>query len=62
MNGEPVLLMHSDGLYALDVSYMKLRRWLHNPLSLLILRNLPLSTRQKLGTPNSATKAAHRRG
>ena len=27
---------------------MKLRRWLRNPLSLLILRNLPLSTRQKL--------------
>ena len=48
MNGEPVLLMHGDSLCTLDVGYMKLRRWLRNPLSLLILRNLPLSTRQKL--------------
>ncbi|WP_277374818.1 UDP-2,3-diacylglucosamine diphosphatase [Pseudomonas sp. AA-38] len=48
MNGEPVLLMHGDRLCTLDVGYMKLRRWLRNPLSLLILRNLPLSTRQKL--------------
>lgn len=48
MNGEPVLLMHGDSLCTLDVGYMKLRRWLRNPLTLLILRNLPLSTRQKL--------------
>ena len=48
MNGEPVLLMHGDSLCTLDVGYMKLRRRLRNPLSLLILRNLPLSTRQKL--------------
>ncbi|SFO87737.1 UDP-2,3-diacylglucosamine hydrolase [Ectopseudomonas composti] len=48
MGGEPVLLMHGDSLCTLDVGYMKLRRWLRNPLSLLILRNLPLTTRQKL--------------
>lgn len=48
MGGDPVLLMHGDSLCTLDVGYMKLRRWLRNPLSLLILRNLPLSTRQKL--------------
>lgn len=48
INGEPVLLMHGDSLCTLDVSYMKLRRWLRNPLSLLILHSLPLSTRQKL--------------
>jgi UDP-2,3-diacylglucosamine hydrolase len=48
INGEPVLLMHGDSLCTLDVGYMKLRRWLRNPLSLLILRNLPLATRQKL--------------
>ncbi|MGF0336345.1 UDP-2,3-diacylglucosamine diphosphatase [Ectopseudomonas toyotomiensis] len=48
INGEPVLLMHGDSLCTLDVGYMKLRRWLRNPLSLLILRSLPLSTRQKL--------------
>ncbi|SDP24875.1 UDP-2,3-diacylglucosamine diphosphatase [Ectopseudomonas guguanensis] len=48
MGGEPVLLMHGDSLCTLDVGYMKLRRWLRNPLSLLILHNLPLATRQKL--------------
>lgn len=48
MGDESVLLMHGDSLCTLDVGYMKLRRWLRNPLSLLILRNLPLSTRQKL--------------
>jgi UDP-2,3-diacylglucosamine hydrolase len=47
-NGEPVLLMHGDSLCTLDVGYMKLRRMLRNPLSLFILRNLPLSTRRKL--------------
>lgn len=48
LGGEPVLLMHGDSLCTLDVGYMKLRRWLRNPLSLRILRNLPLATRQKL--------------
>lgn len=48
MGGERVLLMHGDSLCTLDVGYMKLRRWLRNPLSLFILRNLPLSTRHKL--------------
>ncbi|HSX71312.1 MAG TPA: UDP-2,3-diacylglucosamine diphosphatase [Pseudomonas sp.] len=47
-NGEPVLLMHGDSLCTLDVGYMKLRRLLRNPLSLFILRHLPLSTRHKL--------------
>jgi len=47
-NGEPVLLMHGDRLCTLDVGYMKLRRLLRNPLSLFILRHLPLSTRRKL--------------
>ncbi|MDC7825330.1 UDP-2,3-diacylglucosamine diphosphatase [Pseudomonas sp. BLCC-B13] len=48
LNGEPVLLMHGDSLCTLDVGYMKLRRLLRNPLSLFILRHLPLSTRRKL--------------
>lgn len=48
LNGERVLLMHGDSLCTLDIGYMKLRRWLRNPISLFILRNLPLSTRQKL--------------
>lgn len=48
LNGERVLLMHGDSLCTQDTSYMKLRRWLRNPISLFILRNLPLSTRHKL--------------
>ncbi|MDZ3991154.1 UDP-2,3-diacylglucosamine diphosphatase [Pseudomonas sp. Teo4] len=48
LGGEPVLLMHGDTLCTRDLAYMKLRRYLRNPVSLWILRNLPLSTRQKL--------------
>jgi UDP-2,3-diacylglucosamine hydrolase len=48
LGGEPVLLMHGDTLCTRDLGYMKLRRYLRNPLSLWILRHLPLSTRQKL--------------
>ncbi|MDD2056437.1 UDP-2,3-diacylglucosamine diphosphatase [Pseudomonas sp. GD03860] len=48
MGGEPVLLMHGDSLCTLDLAYMKLRRYLRNPVSLWILRHLPLGTRQKL--------------
>jgi UDP-2,3-diacylglucosamine hydrolase len=48
MGGERVLLMHGDSLCTLDIGYMKLRRWLRNPVSLFILRNLPLTTRHKL--------------
>ena len=46
--GEKILLMHGDSLCTLDVGYMKMRRWLRNPISLFILHNLPLSTRHKL--------------
>ncbi|MDH4872813.1 UDP-2,3-diacylglucosamine diphosphatase [Pseudomonas sp. BN515] len=48
MNGEPVLLMHGDSLCTQDEAYMRLRKWLRNPASLFILRNLPLTTRHKL--------------
>jgi UDP-2,3-diacylglucosamine hydrolase len=47
-NGEPVLLMHGDSLCTQDLAYMKLRRWLRHPLTLFILRHLPLTTRHKL--------------
>lgn len=47
-NGEPVLLMHGDSLCTRDAAYMKLRRWLRHPLTLFILRHLPLATRHKL--------------
>ena len=48
MNGEPVLLMHGDSLCTRDEAYMRLRRYLRNPISLFILRHLPLRTRHKL--------------
>ncbi|XVN15187.1 UDP-2,3-diacylglucosamine diphosphatase [Pseudomonas corrugata] len=47
-NDEPVLLMHGDSLCTRDEGYMKLRRWLRNPVTLFILRHLPLGSRQKL--------------
>lgn len=49
INGEPVLLMHGDSLCTDDTDYLRLRRWLRNPLSLFILRHLPLKARHRLG-------------
>ena len=49
LNGERVLLMHGDSLCIDDIGYMRMRRWLRNPLSLFILRNLPLKTRHRIG-------------
>nr|WP_246882108.1 UDP-2,3-diacylglucosamine diphosphatase [Pseudomonas chlororaphis] len=46
--GEPVLLMHGDSLCTRDEAYMRMRRYLRNPVSLWILRHLPLRTRHKL--------------
>lgn len=48
VDGNAVLLMHGDTLCTRDIAYLRLRRWLRNPLSLFLLRHLPLSTRQKL--------------
>lgn len=47
-NGEPVLLMHGDSLCTRDEGYIRMRRYLRNPVTLFILRHLPLRTRQKL--------------
>ena len=49
LNGEPVLLMHGDSLCTDDLDYMRMRKWLRNPVSRFALRNLPLKTRQKIG-------------
>ena len=48
LNGEPVLLMHGDSLCTRDEGYIRMRRYLRNPVTLFILRHLPLRTRQKL--------------
>ena len=46
--GEPVLLMHGDSLCTSDAAYMRMRRLLRNPLSLWLLRHLPLAKRHAL--------------
>jgi len=48
LGGERLLLMHGDSLCTRDEGYMRLRRWLRNPVSLFILHNLSLAKRQKL--------------
>lgn len=48
LQGEAVLLMHGDSLCTTDLAYMRLRKVLRNPLTLWLLRNLPLAKRQKL--------------
>lgn len=40
--------MHGDTLCTRDEGYQKLRRILRNPLTLFVLRHLPLASRQKL--------------
>lgn len=47
-NGEHILLMHGDSLCTDDRDYQRMKRLLRNPLSLFVLRHLPLKTRQKL--------------
>jgi UDP-2,3-diacylglucosamine hydrolase len=48
LNGEPVLLMHGDSLCTRDEGYIRMRRYLRNPITLWILRHLPLRTRHRL--------------
>jgi UDP-2,3-diacylglucosamine hydrolase len=48
LNGEQVLLMHGDSLCTTDLAYMRLRKVLRNPLTLWLLRRLPLAKRQQL--------------
>lgn len=47
-HGRRVLLMHGDTLCTRDEGYQKLRRILRNPLTLFVLRHLPLASRQQL--------------
>lgn len=46
--GRPVALVHGDQLCTDDLAYQRLRRRLRHPLTRLILRHLPLGTRQRL--------------
>lgn len=47
-NGETLLLMHGDSLCTSDTDYQRMKRLLRNPVSLFILRRLPLKTRQRI--------------
>ena len=61
VNGERVLLMHGDSLCTRDEGYMRLRRWLRNPVSLFILHSLSLSRRQKIGQKLRSTSRTETR-
>jgi len=61
LGGQRVLLMHGDTLCTRDEGYMRLRRWLRNPVSLFVLHHLPLAKRQKLAQKlRSSSKAETR--
>lgn len=59
LHGERVLLLHGDVLCTADTSYQRLRRILRNPLTLFVLRHLPLETRRKLGRKLRAGSQMH---
>lgn len=48
LGGERALLLHGDSLCTDDREYQRMKKLLRNPLSLLLLRCLPLSARQRL--------------
>lgn len=48
LDGKPTLLSHGDGLCTDDRDYQRMKRLLRNPLSLFLLRRLPVSSRRKL--------------
>ncbi|KXU39187.1 UDP-2,3-diacylglucosamine hydrolase [Ventosimonas gracilis] len=48
LSGEKVLLMHGDSLCTEDTGYQRLRFCLRNPLSLWLLKHLPLCLRRSL--------------
>lgn len=59
--GEPLLLMHGDLLCTDDVGYQKMRRFFRNPLVSFILRNTPISFRQRLARKARQTSQARTR-
>ena len=46
--GVPTLLMHGDTLCTDDMAYQAFRRRVRHPLSLVLLRHLPLALRQRM--------------
>jgi UDP-2,3-diacylglucosamine hydrolase len=50
LHGQRILLMHGDTLCTDDIRYQRLRRALRNPLTVWILRHLPLAKRRRLAS------------
>lgn len=46
--GIPTLLTHGDLLCTKDLNYLRMRKYLHNPIILRLIHLLPLRVRQKL--------------
>ncbi|MGA6097175.1 UDP-2,3-diacylglucosamine diphosphatase [Stutzerimonas marianensis] len=61
LGNERVLLMHGDSLCTRDTGYMRLRRWLRNPISLFVLHHLPLAKRQQLASRLRSTSKTETR-
>jgi len=59
--GEPLLLMHGDLLCTDDLAYQRMRRVFRNPLVNFILRNTPISFRQKIASKTRKTSQAQTR-
>ncbi|MFK7161153.1 UDP-2,3-diacylglucosamine diphosphatase [Marinospirillum sp. MEB164] len=58
---DPILLQHGDLLCTDDLGYQRLRRFFRQPVINFILRNLPLSWRQRIGrTTRQASKSKTR--
>ncbi len=48
IDGHPTLLMHGDSLCTDDTAYMAFRRKVRHPLTLALLRNMPLALSRRL--------------
>ncbi|MCJ8315301.1 MAG: UDP-2,3-diacylglucosamine diphosphatase, partial [Saccharospirillaceae bacterium] len=63
IENKKILLMHGDLLCTDDISYLKFRKIIRNPILLFILKKLPLKTRLKLAFSlrNSSSKHMHQK-
>lgn len=48
VNGQTILLSHGDTFCTLDIGYQRMKRIFQNPLSVFILRRIPIKYRRKL--------------
>ncbi|RUO77137.1 UDP-2,3-diacylglucosamine diphosphatase [Idiomarina seosinensis] len=60
LNGDSVLLMHGDTLCTEDKDYLRYRAIIQHPVTLFILRHLPLSLRMRIARKLRAGSASKR--